>query len=170
VSESKQSRTIPVYSCDGVLRDRISVERLAVLQSLGRIARVVTHRKGYINRAFLLPMPGEPKSSTLRDYVGTKYSFRQRLAGGHVAYRLRSLGDSAFASESNLAPDEVRPIFLRVILDCMTPAGASGEASGMDGRPGRGDASVANVGAGRANGATGAPRTVGPETSRLAGG
>jgi hypothetical protein len=153
-----------------VLHDRISVERLAVLQSMGRIARVVTHRKGYVNRAYLLPMPGEPKPSTLRDYVGTKYSFRQRLAGGHVAYRLRSLGDSAYASESNLAPDEVRPIFLRVILDCMKSAGAPGEASGTHGRPGQGDARVANGGAGRANGSLGTPRSLGPTTPFQAGG
>ena len=150
--------------------DRISLERLVVLQSMGRIARVVTHRKGYINRAYLLPMPGEPKPSMLRDYVGTKYSFRQRLAGGHVAYRLRSLGDSAFESESNLAPDSVRPIFLRVILDCMKPAGAPGEASGTHGRPGQGDARVANGGAGRANGATGTPQSLGPTTPFWGGG
>jgi hypothetical protein len=170
VSKAKQPQTIPLYSCDGQMRDRISPERLAVLQGMGRIARVVTHRKGYINRAYLRPMPGEPKPSTLRDYTGTKYSFRQRLAGGHVAYRLRSLGDSAYASEVNLAPDEVRPIFLRVILDCMKPAGASGEASGMDGRPGRGDAPVTNVGAGHANRATSTPQSLGPTGPFRAGG
>jgi hypothetical protein len=153
-----------------VLRDRISLERLAVLQSMGRIARVVTHRKGYVNRAFLMPLLGEPKPSTLCDYVGTKYSFRERLVGGHVAYRLRSLGDSAYASESNLAPDSVRPIFLRVILDCMKPAGASGEASGTHGRPGRGDASVANVGAGHANGAVDTPQSLGPTGPFCTGG
>ena len=127
LKKAKQSETIPLFSCDGVRVDRISLARLAVLQELGRISRLVTHRKGYINRAVLLPMPGEPKPSMLRDYAGTKYSFRQRLAGGHVAYRLRALGDSAFESESNLAPDEVRPIFLRVILDCMKPADAPGK-------------------------------------------
>jgi hypothetical protein len=127
VSKAKQLRTIPIFTCDGAMCDRISLQRLGVLQSMGRIARVVTHPKGYINRAVLLPMPGEPKPSMLRDYAGTKYSFRQRLAGGHVAYRLRALGDSAFESESNLAPDEVRPIFLRVILDCMKPADAPGK-------------------------------------------
>ena len=152
------------------MRDRISLERLAVLQSMGRIARVVTHRKGYVNRAFLMPLLGEPKPSTLCDYVGTKYSFRERLAGGHVAYRLRSLGESAYASESNLAPDEVRPIFLRVILDCMKPVHAPGEAFGTHSRPGGGDARVANGGAGRANGAISAPRSVGPDLSLLRGG
>jgi hypothetical protein len=110
------------------------------------------------------------KPSTLLDYVGTKYSFRQRLAGGHVAYRLRSLGDRAYASEVNLAPDEVRPIFLRVILDCMKPVHAPGGAFGTHSRPGRGDAFVANVGAERSTVAPGSPRSAGPTTAFRAGG
>ena len=168
--KAKQLQTIPIFTCDGAMCDRISLERLAVLQNMGRIARVITHRKGYIKRAYLLLMPGEPKPSTLGDYLGTKYSFRQRLAGGHVAYRLRSLGDSAFASESNLAPDEVRPIFLRVILDCIKSAGAPGAAFGTHGRAGRGDARVASGGAGRANRATDTSQSLGPTTHQRGGG
>ena len=103
-------------------------------------------------------------------YAGTKYSFRERLAGGHVAYRLRSLGESAYSSESNLAPDEVRPIFLSVILNCTKPVHAPGEAFSTHSRPDGGDACVANGGAGRANGAISPPRSVGPETSLLGGG
>ena len=168
--KTKQRPNIPIFTCDGVRCDQISLERLAVLQGLGRIARVVTHRKGYINRAYLLPMPGEPKPSTLRDYTGTKYSFRQRLANGHVAYRLRSLGESAYASESNLAPDSVRPIFQRVLLDCMQPEGRRDDTSGAHGRPANRNASAANVGAGRANGVGTPPQTLGPTTACRGGG
>ncbi len=152
------------------MSDRISLQRLTLLQSLGRIARVVTHHKGYINRAYLLPMAGDHAPKSPFDYVGTKYSFRQHLPGGHVAYRLRCLGDRAFGSEINLAPDEVRPIFLRVLLDCLTPAGVPGEVSGTHGRPANSDATRANVGAGRANGASGTPLTLGPTMACRGGG
>jgi hypothetical protein len=114
-----QAQTIPLYSPDGVMRDRISMKRLMTLQELGRIAKVVTQRKGHIKRAILVQLPGEPKPNSLRDYVGTKYSFRQRLDDGHVTFRLRALGDNPNGPEAHLAPDSVRPIFLRVLLDCL---------------------------------------------------
>ena len=151
------------------MSDRISLQRLSLLQSLGRIARVVTNHKGYINRAYLLPMAGDHTPKSPFDYVGTKYSFRQHLPGGHVAYRLRCLGDRAFGSEINLAPDEVRPIFLRVLLDCLTPARVPGEVSGAHGRHADSDATRANVGAKGGQSGGSAPRILGPETSRLGG-
>jgi hypothetical protein len=119
LKQAKQREIIPLFSCDGVRVDRISLARLAVLQELGRISRLVTHRKGYINGAFLTRLHSEPRPTTLGSYAGTLYGFRQRLSDGHVAYRLRALGDHPFGSERDLAPDCTRPIFLRVVLDCM---------------------------------------------------
>jgi hypothetical protein len=116
---AKQSETIPLFSCDGVRVDRISLARLAVLQELGRISRLVTHRKGYINGAFLTRLNSEPRPTTIRNYMGTPYGFRQRLSDGHVTFRLRALGDHPFGSERDLAPNCTRPIFLRVLLDCL---------------------------------------------------
>jgi hypothetical protein len=69
-------------------------------------------------------MPGEPRPSFLEDYRGTSYSFRQLLAEGHRCHRLRALGDKPRADEYYLAPEEVRPIFLAVLLDCLVPARA----------------------------------------------
>jgi hypothetical protein len=73
-----------------------------------------------VSRAVLLRLPGEPKPSRLTDYVGTKYSFQQHPNDGHRCWRLRSLGEGR--SDVSLAPAEVRPIFLRVVLDCLAPA------------------------------------------------
>ena len=49
---------IALYNADGELIDRISERRLERLQALGRIARVVRHRKGHINRAIQFSLPG----------------------------------------------------------------------------------------------------------------
>lgn len=96
----------------------IDSRRLDRLVAMGRISRIVRKRKGQPVRAFLHGMPGEPKPSMLRDYTGTKYSFVQHLVDGHRCYRLRGLGDNPHA-ERDLAPNAVRPIFVRVLLDCL---------------------------------------------------
>ena len=110
--------TFPLYCYDGSLACWIDNKDLKRLEDGGLISRVVKRAKGRIVRATLHRMPGEARPTMLRDYVGTKYSFRQRLADGHQCFRLRALGDNP-REEHNLAPTEVRPIFLRVVLDCM---------------------------------------------------
>lgn len=116
-------RTIAVYSSDGELLQWVDEGRLRRLVDYGRVARVVKNRAGRIKRATLQRMAGEPRPSRLADYQGTKYCFRQHLDDGHRCYRLRSLGDNRNDDEHNLAPDEVRPIFMRVVLDCLAPKG-----------------------------------------------
>lgn len=111
---------IALYNADGELIDRITERRLEKLQALGRIARVVRHRKGPINRAIQIRLPGEGKPARPADYLGTRYSVKQPLSDGHSCWRLRSLGDRQ--SETDLAPEEVRPVFLQVVLDCMSQA------------------------------------------------
>jgi hypothetical protein len=54
------------------------------------------------------------------DYLGTCYSVKQPLSDGHSCWRLRSLGGRQ--SETDLAPEEVRPVFLQVVLDCLSHA------------------------------------------------
>ena len=119
-----QQRKIPLYTCDGEILQSIDSHRLERLTDLGRLSRVVRNRAGYVMRAYLRRMPDEPKPSTLRDYLGTRYSFQQRLENGLRCHRLRSLGDNPFA-ERELAPAEVRPIFIRVLLDCLTMGAAA---------------------------------------------
>jgi hypothetical protein len=111
-------RDIAVYNHDGELVQWMDEKRLRRLIACGRVTRVVKNRSGRIKRASLHRMPGEPKPSMLRDYVGTKYSFRQHLKDGSHCYRLRGLGDNPL-TERELAPEEVRPIFLRVVLECL---------------------------------------------------
>jgi len=84
-------REIPLYSYDGQLIQWIDEKRLGRLAGLGRILRVVKHRKGRIARATLRHMPGDPKPSLLSDYRGTNYCLRQRLDDGHRCFRLRPL-------------------------------------------------------------------------------
>jgi hypothetical protein len=126
-------RNIAVYNCDGELVHWIDAKRLQNLISLGRVARVTCNRKGEPRRARLLRMPGEPrrarllrmpgepKPTLLSDYRGAKYCFRQHLDDGHRCYKLRALGerDRHGNDEYDLEPDGLRPIFIRVLLDCM---------------------------------------------------
>ncbi|MDE3167448.1 MAG: hypothetical protein KGN36_16720 [Acidobacteriota bacterium] len=44
--------------------------------------------------------------------MGTRYSYLEHLDNGHLAWGLKSLGKG----------DDLRPIFLQVLLDCATPA------------------------------------------------
>ena len=80
------------------------------------------HSLGRVRRVTLFRMAGEWKPSFLSDYDGTRYSFRQHLADGHQCHRLAALGDNRNDEDYYLAPDEARPIFLAVLLDCLAPA------------------------------------------------
>jgi hypothetical protein len=119
-------RNIALYSYDGELLQWIDLGRFHRLAGLDRFARVVRTRKGQIRRVTLRPMPGEWKPSLLSDYDGTKYSFRHHLDDGHCPFRLRALGENRNDEEYYLAPEEARPIFLRVLLDCIAPTPAVG--------------------------------------------
>ena len=101
-------KLIPLYSAQGELIEKITEQRLARLEELGQIARVVRHRKGHVNRAIRTRLACEGRGTELRDYLGTRYSFREHLDSGHVAWSMRKLGDG----------DELRPVFMQVIADC----------------------------------------------------
>jgi hypothetical protein len=109
---------IPLYSHDFAILDFISGKRALRLETAG-LAKLV-RRKGHLNRVVLYRRPGDPHPTTVRQYMGTGYSFEQPLSDGHHCWKLRSLQGGR--AESLLAPPEVRPIFLRVLLDCMAPA------------------------------------------------
>jgi hypothetical protein len=101
-------KQIALCTADGELSDWITEQRLAKLQAADLIARVVRHRKGHINRAILFRRSGEAKGVELKDYLGTRYSYREHLENGYIAWALKKLGRS----------NELRPIFLRVVTDC----------------------------------------------------
>ena len=107
---------VPIYSSDFALLDSISDKRALQLEESGR-AKLVRH-KGRINRVILYRRPDDPHQTTVRDYQGKSYSFDQTLADGRHCWKLRPLQGGR--SDSTLAPPEVRPLFLRVVLDCMS--------------------------------------------------
>jgi len=111
---------IPLYSSQFALLDFIARRQALRLERDG-LAKVVRHKKtGAINRVVMHRRPGDPHPTRVRDYQGQAYSFEQPLEGGHHCWRLRPLQGGR--SESTLAPPELRPIFLRVVLDCLVPA------------------------------------------------
>ena len=117
--------TIPLYASD-LSFDGYIPARLALRMEHDGVAQLVRQRggvhKGKIRRAVMRRRPGDPHTTTLRDHMGQAYSYRHELQDGHRPWALRPLGhrisrDQSF--EYNLAPTETRPIFMRVLLDCM---------------------------------------------------
>jgi len=100
---------IPLYTTDGELADWVSEQRLARLEAAGLIARVVRHPKGHINRAILFRRECDGPMMNIRQYMGTRYSFREHLDNGRLCWKLRQLGRG----------NELRPIFLAVLTECM---------------------------------------------------
>lgn len=121
--------TLPLYSYEHEFQGYIS-ERYALKLERDGIAKLVRHKKGYINRAVLHRRPGDPKLTTPRDYLGKAYSWEQPLDDGHQAWALRPLaghvarGDKSH--EYHLAPASLRPIFMRVLLDCIGETASAG--------------------------------------------
>ena len=66
-------------------------------------------RKGKIRRLNLRPRPDDPTPNCIADYIGTRYSFRERLDNGHIVWSLKKLGEG----------DKLRPIFRQVVNDCL---------------------------------------------------
>src|SRR3990172_968531 len=81
---------IPLYSADGELHDWISEQRMARLEKLGMI-RIVKHKKGRVSRCILHRRPGDPQPTKLSVYLGTRYSYLERLDSGRSVWALRKL-------------------------------------------------------------------------------
>jgi hypothetical protein len=117
--------TIPLYAYDLSFHGLVPQRRILKLERDG-LAKVVRHKKGRIARAIMYKRPGDPERSTVRDYLGTGYSFKHHLDDGHRPWALKPLTGHVTRSDQNLeyhlAPENIRPIFLRVLLDCLRPA------------------------------------------------
>jgi hypothetical protein len=98
------AKPIPLYAADQHLCDWISEQRAIRLERLG-LAKVVRHPKGHIARCLYHRRPGEP----IMRLRGKAYSHREHLANGRITWTLRRLGKR----------DELRPLFLQVVTDCM---------------------------------------------------
>ncbi len=117
--------TVPLYSYEQEFKGYIPERHALRLEAQG-LAHVIRQKggaeKGRIRRVTLHRRPGDQKPSALRDYQGQSYSYRQELNDGHQTWALHPLGHRIRRDQSceyNLAPAEVRPIFLRVLLDCL---------------------------------------------------
>ena len=81
------------------------------LDKVGLI-RIVKHKKDRINRCILLGRPDDPKPIKLSAYLGTRYSYLERLESGRRVWALRKLGKDA-------APPA---IFLQIVIEASNHA------------------------------------------------
>lgn len=100
---------IPLYKHEGELCDWITPARLARLEKLDLI-QIVRHEKEHVSRYILRQRPREPAPMKIAYCTGKPYSYEQRLDGGNRCCRLKSL--TGTRSETNLAPEALRPLFL----------------------------------------------------------
>jgi hypothetical protein len=119
--------TVPLYSYDFAFMGFVPERRAIKLEHAG-LAKIVRHKKGRIARAVMYRRLNEPLPTVLRDYIGKAYSFRHHLDDGHRPWAVKPLGQHSRRDQSiefHLAPECVRPIFLRVLLDCLVVAHVS---------------------------------------------
>ena len=102
---------IPLYSADGELQEWISSQRMARLEKLGLI-RIVKHKKGHVSRCILHRRPGDPLPTKLSAYLGTRYSYLERLDSGRLVWALRKLREG----------EGVPAAFLQLITECSNHA------------------------------------------------
>lgn len=117
--------TVPLYSYEQEFQGYVP-ERYALKLERDGIAKLVRHKKGSINRVIQHRRPGDPRPTALRDHMGKAYSWEQRLDDGHQPWALRPLVGHVARNDQNheyhLAPANLRPIFVRVLLDCLAEA------------------------------------------------
>ena len=102
-----KQQQIPMYASDGRslgFRSMVSALRLIA----NGFVEPVYGRKGHL-KAIHSKQPDGASAVTAQIRTGTPYSFRERLESGRTAWRLKRLGKG----------DELRPIFLAVVTDCL---------------------------------------------------
>jgi hypothetical protein len=102
---------IPLYSPDGELIDWIRQKRMDRLIA-AEMVMVVRTRKGEIRRLVLRRGADDPTPNSIADYIGTRYSFQERLDDGRRVWTLRRLGKR----------DELRSLFAGVMTERMAQA------------------------------------------------
>ncbi len=121
--------TVPLYSYEQEFQGYIP-ERYALKLESNGVAQLVRQKggvhKGAIRRVVMHRRPGDPKPTTLRDHMGRAYSWEQPLDDGHQPWALRPLVGHVARNDQNheyhLAPANLRPIFIGVLLDCLVQA------------------------------------------------
>ena len=117
--------TVPLYSHD-LSFEAFVPEREALKLERGGLAKLVRKRNGCVARAIKHKRPGDPDPMKPRDYLGKNYSFNHHLEDGHRPWTLKPLTGKINPRDNNieyhLAPSNLRPIFVRVLLDCVVKA------------------------------------------------
>ncbi|MBI4905135.1 MAG: hypothetical protein HY820_15985 [Acidobacteria bacterium] len=112
MSSQQVHQQIPFYAADGTPMGYRSPESARRLLDLDLVSPAYG-RKGHLKAIFARRRDG---SSSVEQTVrgGTRYSYRERLESGPFAWKLKRLGKG----------DELRPIFLAVVTDCMASGGS----------------------------------------------
>ena len=103
-------KPIPYYDADGKPRGFRTLEAARRLIA-NEVVTACYGRKGHIKAIFMRKADGG-NAVQAEITPGTKYSFREHLDSGHVAWSMRRLGKG----------NELRPIFLAVLTDCLVKA------------------------------------------------
>ena len=98
---------IPMYAADGRSLGFRSIESARCLIANGYV-EAMYGRKGHL-KAIQTKQEDGASAITTRAASGTRYSFREHFDTGTVAWTLKRLGKG----------DELRPIFMTVLTDCM---------------------------------------------------
>ena len=98
---------IPIYAADGRSLGFRSIEAANRLVANGFV-EAVHGRKGHL-KAIQLKQPDGASAITTHVRAGTRYSFREHFENGTAAWTLKRLGKG----------NDLRPIFLRVVTDCL---------------------------------------------------
>lgn len=99
---------IPLFTSDGRSMGFRSKETAQRLIANGLVTAVYG-RKGHLKALHSKRSDGSP-SVEANAPAGTRYSFREHLECGKVAWKLKRLGKG----------DELRPIFMAVVTDCLS--------------------------------------------------
>ena len=100
-------KPIPYYDAEGKPRGFRTLEAARRLLA-NEVVTACYGRKGHIKAIFMRKADG---GNAVQAEIagGTHYSFREHLESGHIAWSMKRLGKG----------DELRPIFLAVVTDCM---------------------------------------------------
>ena len=102
-----KQQPIPMYAADGRSLGFRSAESATRLIANGFVDAVYG-RKGHLKAIHSKQADGA-SAVTTRVGAGTRYSFREHFESGTVAWKLKRLGKG----------DELRPIFMAVVTDCL---------------------------------------------------
>lgn len=98
--------------------DRVELERMISENGVYGIGNWKRVRKIRIQVDYVGVARYTPRSTSIRDYMGTRYHTREHLSNGRCCFGLKRLGVGGTGPAVVKVPGELRPIFMRVLLEC----------------------------------------------------